>query len=496
VSRAAEAVRSVWAALRATLGALLIAAAVGALAGAAWGLADEPSYVATASVLVVDRGADVDQLGAGVIGAGAAAGSEGILELARTDAVAQLAAAGLGDDLAGADLLARTEFSLAAGGSAIAVRSTAGSPDLAAAAADAFAAATVEVAAGLERRRLRRAEERVAERLAQAEPDSEQAQRLGERLEQIGSLDGLGPPLRIGAAAELPREPAGDRSVAGAALIGAAVAALLAVLLVGGRELRRRPVRTVGGLAAAAGAPVLAELGPRPTPLEIAGPLTIRPAQLGADRMQALVEALRLRRQRGAADLRTLAVLSPGPEEGRTSVALGLAVAWAGTGTDVAVVETDLRRPAFAEQLALADGPGLRGHLAGTADREEILQTVSIAAPGAGPGGLPSFDCIAAGRARKEPGMLLAGPRFGRLLDGLREDYQVVILDTAPLLVATDALLVAEAARAGLLVARFGVSRLTEVAELADRLPRRRLLGSVLVGAPHRGPGRRRLPLR
>jgi tyrosine-protein kinase Etk/Wzc len=92
--------------------------------------------------------------------------------------------------------------------------------------------------------------------------------------------------------------------------------------------------------------------------------------------------------------------------------------------------------------------------------------------------------------------MLLAGPRFGRLLDGLREDYQVVILDTAPLLVATDALLVAEAARAGLLVARFGVSRLTEVAELADRLPRRRLLGSVLVGAPHRGPGRRRLPLR
>ena len=438
MSRALRAARSLPAALRSALRPVLVGIVAGALAGAAWGLADQPTYLATAGVVVTDGGVEEPATVAG------------LLELARGQEVAQLAAAGLGDDLAGADLLAQTEFVAVEDGGVILVRSTAEIPDLAAGAADAFAAALVEVAD-----------------------------------------DALGPSLLRGAAAELPSEPSSDRSVAVSALIGGLLAAALGVFLVGAREARRLPVRRAAELEAAAGAPVLAQLGPGATPLELLGAKRVRPTQLGSDRMGALLAALRRRQLRGRAEFDTLAIISPAPAEGRTAVALGLAVAWAAAGAAVVVVETDLRRPRFGRTLGLGEGPGLRGYLAGTVGAELVIDTVSIAE--SGQGGESSFDAIAAGRARDEPGLLLAGSAFPALIERLGESYDVVILDTPPMLTAADAELIAGTFSASVIVARYGVSRLPEIAELASRLPKRRLTGVVLTRAPHHGPGRRRL---
>jgi Mrp family chromosome partitioning ATPase len=479
------------AALRAAAGPLSIAIAVGALAGAAWGLADEPEYAATAAVLLVDRGEAAEAVGDGSTGGGGPDDLERVIELAGSDDVAELAAASLGGDVAGADLVALTEFLAGDQGATLLVRSTASFPDFAAGTADAFAGAIVELGTVLERRRLRRVEQRLLARLEGLDPASEQALRLTERLDAVTELDALGTPLRVARPAELPSEPLSDRSVAGSALAGAGIAALLAGLVVLAVELRRRPVRRAGGLEAAAGAAVVGELGRalilRPA-VETTG---VRLDPVGADRMQAVAGTLGL--ADAGADARSLAVVSPNPGEGRTSVALGLAAAAALRGATVIVVEADLRRPAFGELLSLTEGPGLSEYLAGAASPREVIRTVPVAGDGDPGGDRPSFVCVAAGHHREQPVELLSGSRFRPLGAQLLRIYDLVIYDTPPLLAAPEATLAAAVAAGGVLCARSGSTRAEEVSEAAAQLEPGWLHGSLLVGSPHRGPGQRRL---
>ena len=101
----------------------------------------------------------------------------------------------------------------------------------------------VEFAAVFERRRLKAAEERLGERIAELDPASDRAVQLNERLDSVIALQALGNPMRLGRSADLPLEPVSDRSVSKSALWGGGLAGLLAVLVVLGREVRRRPVR-------------------------------------------------------------------------------------------------------------------------------------------------------------------------------------------------------------------------------------------------------------
>jgi Mrp family chromosome partitioning ATPase len=485
--------RAAAAAFRAAARPLAVAIAVGALAGAAWGLADEPEYVATATVLLVDRGAAVEAVGNGAAGGSGPDGVERLIELAESDDASALAAASLGGDVVGADLIARTQFIGGDAVSTIVVRSTASFPDFAAAAADAFAGAVVELGTGLERRRLRTLEERLAERIAGLDPASEQALRLNRRLDSVTELKALGPPLRIGRSAELPSEPASDRSVAGSALAGAGIAALLAGLVVLGSELRRRPIRRAAELEAAAGAPVLGELGRARIVRPAIDSTGVRFDRLGSDRMQAIAGAVGV--AGAGASARALAVISPNPVEGRTSVALGLAAVACRRGATVVVVEADLRRPAFDQLLGLAEGPGLSGYLAGTARPREVIRVVPIDGDRDAAGEDPrSFICLPAGHRRGEPVELLSTARFRALGEQLLRVYDLVIYDTPPLLAAPEARLVVAAADGGVLCARSGSTRAEEVSEAVGRLEAGWLYGAALIGSPHRGAGRRRIP--
>ncbi len=484
-------VRAAAAALRAAARPLAVVIALGAFAGAAWGLADEPEYVATATVLLVDRGAALEAVGSGAAGGGPA-DLERVIALAESDDASELAAAGLGGDVVGADLIARTQFLAGDEDGTLVVRSTASFPDFAAAAADAFAGAVVELGTVLERRRLRTLEERLSGRLTELDPASEQALRLNERLDSVTELKAQGAPLRVGSPAELPSEPVSDRSVAGSALAGAGIAALLASLAVLGSELRRRPIRRAADLEAAAGTAVLGELGRARVVSPATDPAGARFDRLGADRTQAIAAALGLGEAGDPA--RALAVVSANPGEGRTSVALGLGAAACRRGATVIVVEADLRRPAFDQLLGLAAGPGLSEYLAGAASPRDVIRVVPITDQEAAGEDRRSLICVPAGHRRSEPMELLSEARFRALSAQLLRVYDLVIYDTPPLLAAPEAGLVAAVAEGGVLCARSGSTRAEEVSDAVARLERGWLLGAALVGSPHRGPGRRRIP--
>jgi Mrp family chromosome partitioning ATPase len=283
-----------------------------------------------------------------------------------------------------------------------------------------------------------------------------------------------------------------DRSVAGSALAGAGVGALLASIVVLGSEVRRRPVRRAADLEAAAGAAVLGELGRARVVRPAVDSAAARFDRLGADRTQAIAESLGL--SEAGDPGRSLAVISPNPGEGRTSVALGLGAAACRRGATVIVVEADLRRPAFEQLLGLASGPGLSEYLAGAASPRDVIRVVPIADSDAPDESGRSFICVPAGHRRSEPVELLSEARFRALGEQLLRVYDLVIYDTPPLLAAPEAGLVAAVADGGVLCARSGSTRAEEVSEAVGRLESGWLVGAALVGSSHRGAGRRRIP--
>ncbi len=484
------------AALRAWLRPIIACALIGAVCGLAWGLADEPRYAATATVIVVDRGKAADALGEGVVGGSDRAATDRLLELARSEQVANLAATSLGGDVAGADLLALTDFRTSDRGGALVVRSTAGFPAYAAAAANAYAGAVVEYASSIEKRRLKRAAKRLEENIAAADPLSEDAARYQAKLDDVNTLLAAGDPLRAGREAEMPTAPESDRSAPLWALIGLLAGGALAILALGAVELRRRPVRTPGQVAALAGAEPLSLLGRRDAVTdapEQPGSFALEP--LLADRSTVL--AARLGLDRGSESI-TVAVTSPMPAEGRTTVALGLAATAAGLGRSVLLMEADMRRPALARLLGIESGPGLADYLAGESSPREVINAIPVVgrAGADGHGSAPTFVCVTAGETSGGEAQLLSGSRFEALVGQLRRVYDLVIFDGPALLPAPEGTVLSEATDETLLVIRSGRTRRSELRAALGELSDLPLAGTVLTGAGRAGPGVRRLRAR
>ena len=142
----------------------------------------------------------------------------------------------------------------------------------------------------------------------------------------------------------------------------------------------------------------------------------------------------------------SIAVTSALPEEGKSTVSAALACAYASGGRRVLLVEADLRRPTLAKRLGLEQGPGLTDFLAGKAGPRDVVQSVTIEAPVAGTaleGDGPltaSLVCITAGTPSPQPAELLGSERFKSFLAQVEEVYDVVVLDTSPLLSVVDTL--------------------------------------------------------
>ena len=128
---------------------------------------------------------------------------------------------------------------------------------------------------------------------------------------------------------------------------------------------------------------------------------------------------------------RSIAVTSALKGEGKTTVALQLALAYARFGRRVLLVDTDLRKPDLATRTGLQPAPGLSDVLAGSVTVGDCLQEM-------GPFG-PALRLLAAGVTPPNASALLGSLRMASLLQELPRDADIVIVDTTPLLVVSDA---------------------------------------------------------
>lgn len=178
------------------------------------------------------------------------------------------------------------------------------------------------------------------------------------------------------------------------------------------------------------------------------------------EELSADLEGFRIIRQNleflsaGDTPRKRVLVSSPLPGEGKSTVAASLALASVIAGRRTLLVECDLRRPALAARLCLRSSPGLTDYLVGRAQPADILQALPpvLAGFGTGPHGAAdatdgaspeigqSLVCITAGTSSPVPAELIGSERFQAFLDQVSDAYELVVIDTSPLLPVADTL--------------------------------------------------------
>jgi succinoglycan biosynthesis transport protein ExoP len=147
--------------------------------------------------------------------------------------------------------------------------------------------------------------------------------------------------------------------------------------------------------------------------------------------------------------LASVMIVSPGAEEGKTTVAIGLAKAAALAGRRVILLDADLRRPQVAPRLGLEATIGLGQVLAGEAALSSSLVDIPIDAPKSG-----RLQVLPAGVAAPNPAALLGSAHMRLVIKQLEAQSDLVIVDTAAALAVSDSLALLQATSGVVLVVR------------------------------------------
>jgi tyrosine-protein kinase Etk/Wzc len=148
------------------------------------------------------------------------------------------------------------------------------------------------------------------------------------------------------------------------------------------------------------------------------------------------------------------------PSVGKSFVSSNFAVILANAGKRVLLIDADLRKGHLNHYFGVSRERGLSDLIAGSITIAEAIRRELI----------PNLDLLTTGVLPPNPAELMMSSAFAHLLEQLSGDYDVVILDTPPVLVAADTVGIAPQAATVLLVARAGVTQVGELQESAKRL--------------------------
>lgn len=193
---------------------------------------------------------------------------------------------------------------------------------------------------------------------------------------------------------------------------------------------------------------------------------------------EALMSSLRL--LNGTRPLRTVLFTSAQPEEGKTTVAVGLAVAMARAGKRVLIIDADLRRPKIHRLLGLDNVSGLADIIAGRRRGGDVVQAMAIA------GGADSTKCtltaLTSGASAAGAFMAMQSPSLAESIREFGGAYEAVLIDSPPVLSVSDPLLLAPLVDGVVLVVNTGVVTEADAKRAKQRLEQAgaRIVGVVM----------------
>lgn len=140
--------------------------------------------------------------------------------------------------------------------------------------------------------------------------------------------------------------------------------------------------------------------------------------------------------------MQVITVTSAQPREGKTTTISNLAVAYAQDGKRVMLIDADLRKPTLHRVFARTNRKGLTNVLANISTLEDEMQATDV----------DQLFLLTSGPMPPNPAEILATKRMGMLLDELRQQFDVILIDTPPALALTDAQVIASRSDGVLLV--------------------------------------------
>jgi polysaccharide biosynthesis transport protein len=272
--------------------------------------------------------------------------------------------------------------------------------------------------------------------------------------------------MRTVAPADVPRNPVAPNTrflVATGLLAGLAIGVVFALA----RELLDTKIRESKDVARVTDAAVLGSIGARNRARSAAPVMQVEPHSQTAEAYRRLRTNLKFLDFAG--QLHSVVVTSPLPGDGKSTTSSNLALALAEGTQRVLLVDADLRRPSVAEYLGIEGSVGLTTVLIGGADLQEVVQ----------PYGDGNLDVLPSGAIPPNPTQLLSSPAMVELLAQMVALYDIVILDSPPLLPVTDSAILARLADGALVVAG---ARKTRRHQLAEAIGSLNAVGAVCFG--------------
>lgn len=173
-------------------------------------------------------------------------------------------------------------------------------------------------------------------------------------------------------------------------------------------------------------------------------------------------------------DLRSLMVTSALPDDGKSALALGLAMSAARLHKKVLLIDANLRDPNLHKQLNLPNEQGLSTLL-----ESEVNLPNHISVPYSGSS---YIDILTAGPIPTDPAHLLSSPRMKQLMAAFEENYDLVLIDAPSVLGLVDAMLTASSCRSVIIMASIGKVTRTQLNQATAMLSKLNLIGVVANG--------------
>ena len=177
-------------------------------------------------------------------------------------------------------------------------------------------------------------------------------------------------------------------------------------------------------------------------------------------------------------EVRSILFTSRYEQEGKSGIAMNVMRTLAGNGKRVLLVDADLRCSTLARRYrftyAQRENAGLAQHLAGMCELQDVVYRTN----------LPGAFILPAGHEVLNSMQLLASYRYGEMMDALRDEFDIVLVDSPPAGLIVDAIEIARYCDGAVIVVEYNRGRVQDVADVAANLAKTgcKVLGAVMNG--------------
>ncbi|WP_288986671.1 polysaccharide biosynthesis tyrosine autokinase [uncultured Pseudoalteromonas sp.] len=175
------------------------------------------------------------------------------------------------------------------------------------------------------------------------------------------------------------------------------------------------------------------------------------PADLSVEALRSLRTSLHFAMMEAKNNI--IAISGPSPGVGKSFISVNLATVLAQSGKKVLIIDADMRKGYLQTQFGLKWDDGLSDYLSGRLNLEQVTKTTKV----------EGLNVITRGQIPPNPSELLMHSNFSKLVEEVSAAYDIVIIDTPPILAVTDPAIVSAHTGTTLLVARFGQNHLREI---------------------------------